>query len=112
MVDYIDADTNAFNDYMKALKLPKNTPEDEAKRNQAMQDGLKTAIQVPLQLAIKATTLFEPLLELAAVGNANCRSDLEVSKYERTSFEKFSTYWFNEVIRLILIVEGTFLFSR
>ena len=43
-----------------------------------MQDGLKTAIQVPLQLAIKATTLFEPLLEMAAVGNANCRSDLEV----------------------------------
>ena len=81
MVDLIDADTNAFNDYMKALKLPKNTPEDEAKRNQAMQDGLKTAIQVPLQLAIKATTLFEPLLEMAAVGNANCRSDLEVIKY-------------------------------
>ena len=81
MVDFIDADTNAFNDYMKALKLPKNTPEDEAKRNQAMQDGLKTAIQVPLQLAIKATTLFEPLLEMAAVGNANCRSDLEVIKY-------------------------------
>ena len=32
MVQFIDADTDAFNDYMKALKLPKNTSEEEAIR--------------------------------------------------------------------------------
>ena len=62
MIDFIDADTDAFNDYMKALKLPKSTPEEETIRLNAMQNGLKTAIRVPLQLALKASTLFEPLL--------------------------------------------------
>ena len=37
MVPMIDADTNAFNDYMVALKMPQDTEEDKAARNKAMQ---------------------------------------------------------------------------
>ena len=37
MVPMIDADTNAFNDYMVALKMPQATEEDKAARNKAMQ---------------------------------------------------------------------------
>ena len=77
-VEFIDADTDAFNDYMKALKMPKSTPEEENLRQKAMQEGLKTAVQVPLNLAKKVSGLFEPLVELAKICNVNCQSDLEV----------------------------------
>ena len=49
MIPMIDRDTNAFNAYMDAMKLPKKTPEEIERRESAMQEGLKTAVQVPLQ---------------------------------------------------------------
>ena len=33
MVDFIDADTNAFNDYMLAMKMAKNTDEEKTLRD-------------------------------------------------------------------------------
>ena len=45
----IDADTDAFNDYMAAIRMPKKTEEEQSKRLAAMQEGLKVAIDVPLQ---------------------------------------------------------------
>ena len=58
--------------------MPKSTPEEETLRQKAMQEGLKTAVQVPLNLAKKVSGLFEPLVELAKICNINCQSDLEV----------------------------------
>jgi len=78
MIDFIDADTEAFNDYMAAMKLPKSSEAEISARDKAMQDGLKSAVQVPFSLASKAFGLFEPLLELSQLGNINCKSDLQV----------------------------------
>lgn len=78
MIKMIDADTNAFNDYMAALKLPQGTDEEKEIRDNAMQDGLKKAIQVPLGLAIKINSVWDTMLELAKIGNINCKSDLQV----------------------------------
>ena len=33
MINFVDADTNAFNDYMLAMKMAKNTEEDKVKRH-------------------------------------------------------------------------------
>ena len=44
-----------------------------------MQDGLCTAIQVPLTVSRLTNGLWEPLKELAKIGNINCKSDLQVS---------------------------------
>merc|ERR1712168_1661685 len=79
MIPMIDADTNAFNDYMVALKMPQSTEEEKGKRRAAMQDGLKVAIQVPFTLANTINQLWPTLAELAGVGNLNCKSDLQVS---------------------------------
>jgi glutamate formiminotransferase/formiminotetrahydrofolate cyclodeaminase len=49
LIPMIDADTNAFNDYMDAMRMPKNTDEEQVFRTVAMQNGLKKAIQIPLQ---------------------------------------------------------------
>lgn len=43
----VDDDTNAFNSYMQARRLPKNNAEESALREASMQQGLKLAVEVP-----------------------------------------------------------------
>jgi glutamate formiminotransferase / formiminotetrahydrofolate cyclodeaminase len=43
----VDEDTNAFNAYMDARRLPQGTPAEKAAREEAMQQGLKAAVEVP-----------------------------------------------------------------
>ena len=43
----VDEDTNAFNGYMDARRLPQGTPAEKAAREEAMQQGLKQAVAVP-----------------------------------------------------------------
>ena len=47
----VDEDTNAFNAYMEARRLPNGTPAEKALRQEAMQQGLKAAVDVPLATA-------------------------------------------------------------
>merc|ERR1712107_122374 len=79
LLKVVDNDTNAFSEYMTAMKLPKSSQEEQEVREAAMQAGLKTAVGVPLQLAQKINTLWPSLLELAKCGNINCKSDLQVA---------------------------------
>eukprot|EP00092_Neocalanus_flemingeri_P021794 GFUD01023643.1.p1 GENE.GFUD01023643.1~~GFUD01023643.1.p1 ORF type:complete len:540 (-),score=166.13 GFUD01023643.1:93-1712(-) len=75
----VDADTEAFNDYMVAMKLPKDTTEEKKVREDAMEAGLKIAVGVPLSLAKRSNSIWSTLLELAECGNINCKSDLQVA---------------------------------
>jgi glutamate formiminotransferase / formiminotetrahydrofolate cyclodeaminase len=52
----VDDDTNAFNAYMDARRLPQGTSAEKAAREAAMQQGLKVAVDVPWHTA---TTCFE-----------------------------------------------------
>jgi len=79
IIDMVDKDTDAFNDYMAALRLPKSTHEEKLVRDEAMQVGLRTAVSVPLSLARRANLVWNPMLELAKCGNINCKSDLQVA---------------------------------
>jgi glutamate formiminotransferase/formiminotetrahydrofolate cyclodeaminase len=47
----VDEDTNAFNAYMDARRLPNGTPAEKAARLEAMQNGLKEAVAVPWSTA-------------------------------------------------------------
>ncbi|GBL81796.1 Formimidoyltransferase-cyclodeaminase [Araneus ventricosus] len=78
LLSVIDADTNAFNDYMAALKLPKETPEDIVMRETAMEAGLKKAISVPMSLAKAVSKQWDSLKELATIANFGTKSDLQV----------------------------------
>jgi glutamate formiminotransferase/formiminotetrahydrofolate cyclodeaminase len=78
LIPMIDADTNAFGDYMDALGMPKETDEQKLARDEAMQAGLKKAIDVPLTTMRIADTCWEAMEEMAAHGNMNSKSDLEV----------------------------------
>ncbi|KAH9369441.1 hypothetical protein HPB48_000147 [Haemaphysalis longicornis] len=80
LLPMVDADTGAFNDYMAAHKLPKNTPEEEEVREAAMQAGLKKAIAVPLGVARSVSKLWDTTKELASIINIGARADLQVLK--------------------------------
>ncbi len=78
LIPMIDADTNAFNDYMEALGMPKKTDEQKTARTAAMQAGLKKAVDVPLSTMRIADRCWDTMEEMALHGNINSRSDLEV----------------------------------
>jgi len=78
-VPMIDADTDAFNDYMIAMKLTEG-------KEEAMEAGLRKAIAVPLNLAKHVDSVWEALIGMATIGNINCKSDLQVKHF----FFKFS----------------------
>jgi glutamate formiminotransferase/formiminotetrahydrofolate cyclodeaminase len=78
LLPLVDADTRAFDGYMKALALPKSTPEETAERRRVVQEALKGAVEVPLQVMRLVDTAWEAMVEMAAQGNPASRSDLEV----------------------------------
>ncbi len=78
LVKAIDADTDAFNEYMDARRLPNKTEEDKQKRSEAMLQGLKNAVLVPLQTAEESLEVIEISKIVAKNGNPNSITDVGV----------------------------------
>ena len=78
LIPMIDADTNAFNDYMMAMKLPKKTDEEQNVRKEKMQEGLKKAVMIPLSVMRISDSCWEWMIKMAKHGNISSKSDLEV----------------------------------
>ncbi|KAG7155995.1 Formimidoyltransferase-cyclodeaminase-like, partial [Homarus americanus] len=79
LIPAIDADTAAFNNYMAAMKLPQKNDQERSSREAALKIATEETIQVPLSLMRKVNTdTWDCFTQLAAVGNINCRSDLQV----------------------------------
>lgn len=74
----VDVDTQAFNDYMEARRLPRKTKEEKQIRNDAMLDGLKKAVKVPLKTAQNSFKIIEISLTVAENGNPNSITDVGV----------------------------------
>jgi glutamate formiminotransferase/formiminotetrahydrofolate cyclodeaminase len=78
LLPLIDRDTRAFDAYLAAVGMPKGTAEEKAARHAAMQEGLKAAVRVPLEVMRSADRCWDAMAEMAAHGNPASRSDLEV----------------------------------
>jgi glutamate formiminotransferase/formiminotetrahydrofolate cyclodeaminase len=78
LLPMIDRDTRAFDAYLAAVSMPKDTPEEQAARHRAMQEGLKAAVAVPLEVMRAADRCWDAMAEMAQHGNPASRSDLEV----------------------------------
>jgi glutamate formiminotransferase / formiminotetrahydrofolate cyclodeaminase len=78
LIPMIDADTSAFNDYVAALGLPKNTEADRSYRAEQLQLGLKKAIDTPLSVMKTADAAWDALAKVAEYGNIASKSDVEV----------------------------------
>lgn len=77
----VAADIAAFGKFMDVYRLPKNTDEEKAKREEQMQKALKKATDTPMEIA---RTLLDALVitdKLAKIGNTMAISDAGVAAY-------------------------------
>jgi len=79
LIRLIDKDTEAFNDVMKAFKMPKDTEEQKKKRSRAIQEGYKTAADVPLETAKTCEKILDVAMVVAEKGNQSSITDAAVS---------------------------------
>lgn len=75
----VDEDTNAFDDYVAAKKMPKSTPEEKEKRKKAMEEGLKNAVEVPMETARLSAEVFDIAMKASEHGKSSAISDALVS---------------------------------
>jgi formiminotetrahydrofolate cyclodeaminase len=74
----VDEDTKAFNKFMEAMKLPKDTEEQKQLRAEKMQEASLYALQVPLKTAESCFELLKNQGSIARYGNKNAVSDVGV----------------------------------
>ncbi|MDR1962010.1 MAG: cyclodeaminase/cyclohydrolase family protein [Gracilibacteraceae bacterium] len=75
----VAADIRVFEDYMRAYKLPRKTPEEAATRRQELDAAARAAAQVPLSLARDCAAGLRLAVALAPVGNKGALSDVGVA---------------------------------
>jgi glutamate formiminotransferase/formiminotetrahydrofolate cyclodeaminase len=79
LVRSVDEDTDAFNQAMAAMRMPKGTPEEQAARNAALEAGYQQAARVPLETAKACLEAMALALVVAEQGNTNSASDAGVA---------------------------------
>lgn len=79
LIDLVDKDTDAFNQIIESIRLPKDTEEEMKKRNEAISKATKNAILVPLSIMEKAYDCMKITKEMALHGNPNSISDAGVA---------------------------------
>jgi glutamate formiminotransferase/formiminotetrahydrofolate cyclodeaminase len=75
LLELIDADAEAFNRVMAAYKISKESPE----REQAIQDGLIRATEIPSRTANCAAEALGVLEALRSIIHPNVTSDMQVA---------------------------------
>lgn len=78
LLNLVDEDTNAFNEIIAAVRLPKGTVEEKKARLEALDAATKNAINVPLDVMRKSNECFDFLKVMAETGNPNSISDAGV----------------------------------
>jgi len=78
LVQAVDEDTQAFNAFMEARRLPQKTKKEKEEREKAMQEGLKKAVDVPLSTAELCFQAVEVAKIVAENGNPNSVTDVGV----------------------------------
>ena len=77
--DLVQKDTEVYGAFAKAMKMPRTTPEEKAKREEALKKALREATQVPMAIAWKCVRLAELSGIVAEIGNVNAVSDAGVA---------------------------------
>ena len=78
LIPMIDADTNAFKDYVEALRLPEETKKEKTEKQEKLQEGLKKAIEAPLAVMSLADGAWDAMIQAAKYANIASKSDIEV----------------------------------
>ncbi len=76
---YIEKDKRAFDAVMDAFKLPEESDEDKKRKEKEVQDALKNAAQVPLEVCRKVLLVYPYAKTLAQKGMKSAISDVGVA---------------------------------
>lgn len=79
LTELVSLDADAYAKVAAAMKMPKDTDEQKAERNRVLQDALRGAAEVPLQVAEAAAAVARLSLPAAEQGNPNAVSDAGVA---------------------------------
>jgi glutamate formiminotransferase/formiminotetrahydrofolate cyclodeaminase len=107
LIRAIDDDTNAFNAFMDAKRLPQNTPEEIEIREKAIQDGLKQAVMVPLNTAELSLEALKIAQRVVKIGNKNSSTDAGVGA--QIAFTGVRGGIYNVLINLSQITDKKFI---
>lgn len=78
MMQLVDADTQAYNKIIEAIRMPKSTDDEKEQRKFALVAATKGAIEVPLEVMHVALSSMDIIKEMATHGNPNSVSDAGV----------------------------------
>lgn len=79
LVQLIDADSEAYGEYDKARQMPRETSEQKAQRQKAVQEALKGAAEVPMRVAQLSDEVLQLSSSLVDKGNVYLISDVGVA---------------------------------
>lgn len=68
-------DAKSFDDLLAAMRLPKDTPEDNEKRDEEILKATINAANIPLTVCEKAVSVMRLAIDAASAGNINAVSD-------------------------------------
>lgn len=74
-IELMEADTDAYNQVVAAMRLSKETAEEKAVRKTAIEQATRKAAEIPLETLINTLKLAEYVSEAVEKGNANCITD-------------------------------------
>jgi formiminotetrahydrofolate cyclodeaminase len=75
----IDADAGAYDQVVAAYKLPKGTPDEQSSRKAAIQQALRAATEVPLEVMRLSAAAIDHAKTIAANGHRAAASDVGVA---------------------------------
>ncbi len=78
-IKLIDEDTNAFNKFMAARRLPKKTEEEKTERAKALEEAAKYAAEIPLNILKTSVIALQLAERVSEIGNKNSISDAGVA---------------------------------
>ena len=76
----IDRDAEAYEAVMTARRLPHVTPEEQRRRDEAVEKAVQGAVESPLAIAREAANVFEKLGQLESVSGPSMLSDVRVGR--------------------------------
>ncbi len=90
-------DTEAYMAVVESFRLPRNTKEEQARRDAAVQHAFREAAQVPLETLLTLDRILEDALEAVRSGNPNAVSDAGAAVQMIAAAAKIAAYnvWIN-----------------
>lgn len=78
LVALMDRDSDAYDTVVAAFRLPKASDDEKRERSRQVQEALRTATEIPLDVMRACLDAIQIGADVAALGNASASSDVQV----------------------------------